>query len=174
MVHGGHALADVELLWPRGPAAAQPCSGEKPVLHDGAGLGPGSTGRPGRHGRCDCFAGADLRCLFCDQAGHTTGLSAAPSDSAHQCQGHRPDLPAICELGAVRPDRGCGGDVPVLQQSRCCLRHCRLHRHADHDRADVLRDPLQLELPTGTVYCRHRLLLRGGLCLLGIQPAQTV
>jgi K+ transporter len=54
------------------------------------------------------------------------------------------------------------------------LWHCGVHRHADHHRIDLLCDPLQLELPVGPVHWRHRLLLRGGLCLLGLQPDEAV
>ncbi len=47
-------------------------------------------------------------------------------------------------------------------------------RHADHDHADLLRDPLRLELPAGSVHRRHRLFLRGGLRVFRVQPDEAV
>jgi hypothetical protein len=48
------------------------------------------------------------------------------------------------QLGAVRADhRAGGGDVPLVEQPGRGLRHCGLHAgHADHHRADLLRDSL--------------------------------
>jgi KUP system potassium uptake protein len=63
--------------------------------------------------------------------------------------------------------------VPLVQQSCGGLRHCSVHRHADHHCADLLRDPFRLEATPCTVHRRHRVLFCGGPGLLGLQPAQA-
>jgi KUP system potassium uptake protein len=47
------------------------------------------------------------------------------------------------------------------------------HRHADHDDPDLLRDPLQVELPAGPVYRRNRRVLRRRLRVLRVQPDEA-
>ena len=46
-------------------------------------------------------------------------------------------------------------DVPLVEQPGRCLRHCRDDRHADHDGADLLRDPVCVEVPADSVHWRN-------------------
>ena len=76
--------------------------------------------------------------------------------------------------GLVCGHRAGRGHVQVVEQPGSRLRHCRVHRHADHHGADLLCDPLCLEAPAGAVPRCYGLLLCGRLGLLGLQPAQAV
>ena len=169
-----YASADAQLFWPGCPAAGESCRGQESVLHDGTRLGPDATGRTGHHGHGDRVTSVDNRRVFCDQASDPVGLSAPFANPAHERKGHGPDLFAFCELGPLRSDCAGRRHVSFFQQPGCRLRHCGVHRHADHHRADLLRYSLQLELSVGLVHRGHRVLLCGGLCLLGIQSAQAV
>src|SRR3989339_210133 len=99
-------------------------------------MGAVTAGRPGHAGHGDRLASADHRCFFCDQTGDSVGLFAALSGVAHQCQGNRSNLHALCQLGAVCAD--CAGSVVVqiIQQPGRRLWHCGDAGHADHHGAD--------------------------------------
>jgi KUP system potassium uptake protein len=62
----------------------------------------------------------------------------------------------------------------MMFKSSSGLRHCGLHRHADHHRAHLLRHPLQLEVPLVGLPGFDQRVLCHRLCLLVLQPAQTL
>ena len=126
-------------------------------------------------GHGDRLAGAHHRRLQRHAAGDPARLLAAPATSSTPaCATRGPDLRPLRQLGPVRRHRAGGRDVPLVEQPGGGLRHRGHHRHADHHRADLLRDPLRLEVPAGAVHRRHRLVLRRRLPVLRLQPAQAV
>lgn len=117
LVQHRDACFDLELFRPGCLVAQQPSCGQKPVLHDDPSLGSVATGGAGDAGYRDCLPGADHRRIFGEQAGDSAGLFAAFSGVAHQRQGTRANLYAVCQLGLVCVDCAGGCVVQVVEQS---------------------------------------------------------
>jgi KUP system potassium uptake protein len=86
----------------------------------------------GHHGHSDCIAGPDFRRVFSVtkqvmQLGYLPRLQLL-----HTSVRDRADLHSLRQLGPVRDHRAGRGHVQVEQQPGSGLRHCRVHRHADH------------------------------------------
>ena len=173
MVFRRHAGVDAQLFRTGCVVAGETRSSEEPVLHDGAGVGPGAAGADGHGGHGHRFPGVDYRRLQRDAPGDSTGLPASPDHRAHQRAHGRPNLHSPGQLELVCGDRAGGGDVPLVEQPGGGLRHCGDHRHADHHDTDLLRDPLCVEAPPGAVHHCDGGLLRDRFPVLRIEPAEA-
>jgi KUP system potassium uptake protein len=109
-----------------------------------------------------------------DQTGDSAGLFAALEHHPHQRARHRANLHSAGQLGPVCHHCSGRGAVPLVGQPGGGVWHCGVYRHAHHHRVDLLRDSLQMEVPPGVVFCRHRLVFHSGFHVFCLQPAQAV